>query len=158
MRKRNKILKIAEKHGWDTVSEYLDSPLADDKEDAANMRTAIARASRKRSYPKPYDRAGKSPNEGGKFFSGGSSKFDSKSFFRRISQFIGIKGNTGQFQNNITAKCFYCNQADHFARFCPLKEPHRRPSVPQRNSQRHNDVSPMKRQDQHDEVEYSFLN
>ncbi|CAC5392799.1 unnamed protein product [Mytilus coruscus] len=30
LRKRNKILKIGDKHGWDTVNEYLDSPLADD--------------------------------------------------------------------------------------------------------------------------------
>jgi hypothetical protein len=28
--KRNKILKIADKYGWDTVKEYLDSPLAGD--------------------------------------------------------------------------------------------------------------------------------
>ena len=82
MRKRNKILKIEDKHGWDTVSEYLDSPLVDDKDDAANLSTAIVRASRDRSYPKPYHRAGKSPNGGGKFVSGGSSKFDGKSFFR----------------------------------------------------------------------------
>jgi hypothetical protein len=42
LRKRNKILNIADKHGWDTVQEYLDSPLADDKDDAANLHTAIA--------------------------------------------------------------------------------------------------------------------
>jgi hypothetical protein len=46
LRKRNRILKIADKHGWGTVQEYLDSPLADDKDDAANLRTAIARAAR----------------------------------------------------------------------------------------------------------------
>lgn len=40
LRKRNKILEIANKHGWYTVQEYL----ADDKDDAANIRTAIARA------------------------------------------------------------------------------------------------------------------
>ncbi|XP_063404348.1 uncharacterized protein LOC134687819 [Mytilus trossulus] len=47
LRKRNKIVKIADKHGWDTVNEYLDSTLADDKDDAANLRSAIASASRK---------------------------------------------------------------------------------------------------------------
>ncbi|CAG2190846.1 unnamed protein product [Mytilus edulis] len=47
IRKRNKILKIADKHGWDTVKEYLDSPLADNKEDANDLRAAISRASRK---------------------------------------------------------------------------------------------------------------
>ena len=41
LKKRNKILKIADKHGWDTVREYLDSPLADNKEDASDLRAAI---------------------------------------------------------------------------------------------------------------------
>jgi hypothetical protein len=34
----------------------LDSPLADDKEDASDLRAAISRANRKRSTPKPYNR------------------------------------------------------------------------------------------------------
>jgi hypothetical protein len=32
LRQRNKILKIADRHGWDTVNEYLDDPLADNNE------------------------------------------------------------------------------------------------------------------------------
>ena len=51
LRKRNKILKIADRHGWDTVKDYLDSPSADDKEDASDLRGAISRANRKRSTP-----------------------------------------------------------------------------------------------------------
>ncbi|CAG2251224.1 unnamed protein product [Mytilus edulis] len=43
LRKRNKILKIADKHGWDTVKEYLDSPLAENKEDASDLRAVIGR-------------------------------------------------------------------------------------------------------------------
>ena len=54
LRKRNTILKIADKHGWDTVQEYLDSPLDDDKDDAVNLRTAITRATTK-CRSKPYD-------------------------------------------------------------------------------------------------------
>jgi hypothetical protein len=53
LRKGNTILKIAVRHGWDTVKEYLNSSLADDKEDAGNLRAAISRANRKRSTPKP---------------------------------------------------------------------------------------------------------
>jgi hypothetical protein len=44
LRKRNRILKIADKHGWGTVQEYLDSPLADDKDDAANFASLSARS------------------------------------------------------------------------------------------------------------------
>jgi hypothetical protein len=40
-------LKIADRHGWDTVREYSDDPLADDEEDAVKLRGAISRANRK---------------------------------------------------------------------------------------------------------------
>jgi hypothetical protein len=42
------VLKIADRHGWDTVNEYLDDPLADNSEDASKLREAIVRAGRKR--------------------------------------------------------------------------------------------------------------
>ena len=77
-RKRNKILKIADRHGWDTVKEYLDSPLADDKEGASDLRAAISRANRKRSTPKPYNRA---DNQYGSVNRGsGGAKFNPRSF------------------------------------------------------------------------------
>ncbi|CAG2231323.1 unnamed protein product [Mytilus edulis] len=113
LRKRNKIVKIADKHGWDTVNEYLDSPLADDKDDAANLRSAIASASRKRKSSKPYDRPSNKPTESG-------NKFNAKNFFRGISQNSGFGENAGQSQNR-SGKCFYCNQQGHFARYCPFK-------------------------------------
>jgi hypothetical protein len=79
LRKRNKILKIADRHGWDMVKEYLDSPLADDKEDASDLRAIISRANRKRSMPKPYN----SPdNQYGSVNRGsGSAKFNPRSIF-----------------------------------------------------------------------------
>jgi hypothetical protein len=52
--KRNKLLKIADRHGWDTVHEYSDDPLADDEEDAVKLWGAISRANRARKS-KPYD-------------------------------------------------------------------------------------------------------
>jgi hypothetical protein len=48
LRHRNKILCIADKHGWDTVKEYTDSDLADNAEDATKLRGAIFRAAKKR--------------------------------------------------------------------------------------------------------------
>ena len=51
---RNKILKIADSHGWDTVREYSADPLADNNEDASKLRSAINRARYARKF-KPYD-------------------------------------------------------------------------------------------------------
>ncbi|CAC5412157.1 unnamed protein product [Mytilus coruscus] len=53
IRKRNKILKIADKRGWDTVKEYLDCPLVENKVDASNLRAAISRAARKSRTTNP---------------------------------------------------------------------------------------------------------
>jgi len=85
-RKRNTILKIADKHGWDTVQEYLDSPLADDKDDAASLRTAIARATTK-CRSKLYDMPAERANILDKLASRGGAKLNARNFVRGFSQF-----------------------------------------------------------------------
>jgi hypothetical protein len=71
---RNKLIKIADRHGWDTIREYTLHPLADDNEDASKLRTAITRASRKRNVSKPYDRKSPTqPNQGYGGFAGRQS-------------------------------------------------------------------------------------
>lgn len=47
IRQRNKILRIADKHGWGTVKDYVDSDIADNSEDAARLRTFYHFKSRK---------------------------------------------------------------------------------------------------------------
>lgn len=62
LRQRNKILKIADRHGWDTVNEYLDDPLADNNDDTIKLRGAVNRDVRKRNYRgKPYSYTGQAP-------------------------------------------------------------------------------------------------
>ena len=54
--KRNIILKIADRHGWDTVNEYLDVPFADNNDDAIKLRNAVNKAKHKRYYRyRPYN-------------------------------------------------------------------------------------------------------
>lgn len=78
---RDKILKIADRHGWDTVKEYLDDPLADSVEDASTLRTAVTRTSRRRNQSKSYARGS---DRGG---------FNAKSCFRGFGQRSGQQRN-----------------------------------------------------------------
>lgn len=112
----NKILKIADRHGWDTVHEYLDDPLADGTEDAAKLRYAMGRATRKRAYrSRPYDRrrGGFAPSN---FFRGFSQSYSSTDKFSTGTSKVGPTGS--QFPRE-RAGCFYCRQVGHMVRECP---------------------------------------
>ncbi|CAG2244694.1 unnamed protein product [Mytilus edulis] len=114
LNQRNKILKIADRHGWDTVHEYLDDPLADSVEDASKLRTAVFRANRKRTANKPYSRGG------------GRGGFNAREFFRGFSKESGPRNDNYSQQNNSQQQyndglCFYCKRPGHTARFCPFK-------------------------------------
>ncbi|CAG2217240.1 unnamed protein product [Mytilus edulis] len=109
-----KILKIADRHGCDTVHEYLDDPLADSVEDASKLRTAVFRANRKRTANKPYSRGG------------GRGGFNAREFFRGFSKESGPRNDNYSQQNNSQQQyndglCFYCKRPGHTARFCPFK-------------------------------------
>ncbi|XP_062614109.1 uncharacterized protein LOC134275831 [Saccostrea cucullata] len=116
LQQRNKILKIADRHGWDTVHEYLDDPLADNTEDATKLRYAVGRAARKRSFrAKPYERRRGSfaPSD---FFRGFNQSYNSSEKFNTGASRVG---NTGfQFQRD-RGGCFYCRQVGHMVRDCP---------------------------------------
>ena len=114
LNQRNKVLKIADRHGWDTVHEYMDDRQADSVEDAAKLRSAIIRASRKRTASKPYSRGS------------GRGGFNARAFFRGFGQSYGQRhedfsaqsNNTRQFNDGL---CFYCKRPGHIARSCPYK-------------------------------------
>ena len=52
LKERNRILKIADTHGWDTVSQYISNPLAPDEQDDKKLRRAIKMASQAREKSK----------------------------------------------------------------------------------------------------------
>ncbi|VDH91758.1 Hypothetical predicted protein [Mytilus galloprovincialis] len=91
LNQRNKILKIADRHGWDTVHEYLDDPLADSVEDASKLRTAVFRANRKRTANKPYSRGG------------GRGGFNAREFFRGFSKESGPRNDNYSQQKQLPA-------------------------------------------------------
>ncbi|XP_062600575.1 uncharacterized protein LOC134262208 [Saccostrea cucullata] len=127
---RNKILRIADKHGWDTVKEYTDSDLADNPEDASKLRAAISRAAAKKRRYLPYSKEPQSTkpgifdgltprqlfrgNAGFQQYTGYNQKYNNRanpSYFRPNYQVPG---------NNVI--CLYCQLPGHFAKFCPYTD------------------------------------
>ena len=90
---RNKILKIADRHGWDTVNEYLDDPLADNNDDAIKLRYAVNRATRKRNYRyRPYERRR-------------AGMFSPSAFFRGFGRAVGAPGSATGFSSQAKSSC-----------------------------------------------------
>ncbi|XP_076084877.1 uncharacterized protein LOC143055598 [Mytilus galloprovincialis] len=75
---RNKTVKIGNKHGWDTVSEYEGNPLADNSDDERRLRQAETRAVRKRKPVAPKDTSKKFATD--KLFRGFSETPEARSY------------------------------------------------------------------------------
>ena len=119
LNQRNIILKKADRHGWDTVHEYLDDPLADYNEDASKLRSAVFRASRKRTSNKPYSRGT------------GRGNFNPRALFRGFGQGYGQQRSDhyDDFSSQQSTQraindglCLYCKRPNHTARFCTFKQ------------------------------------
>ncbi|CAC5364864.1 unnamed protein product [Mytilus coruscus] len=138
----NKLLKIADKHGWETVREYTDSDIAENAEDATKMRAAAARAATKKQRQSqiPYTRnqTNYAQRKHGAFdgmstrqlflgFQAGSSLRQPFNADPR-AQFNGFKPNFGQGNNVV---CFYCNLPSTVL----IQPSFREDSLPQQHSQ-----------------------
>jgi hypothetical protein len=120
---RNKLLRIADKHGWATVKEYVDSDIADNSEDASKLHSAISRAAAKNRPCTPYD---KNPNFGEM---GAHDGLSATQFFRGANEFQskrqGYALRTSYMYPkpfNTPPECFYCQLPGHVARFCPFSD------------------------------------
>lgn len=110
IQQRNKLIKIADRHGWDTVREYTLHPLADNDEDVAKIRSAIARASRKRWSAKPYERRSPPISTATGTGRGQNQPFRSKQ---------GVNNDNNNNLYFVRGSCFICHLPGHFAKHCP---------------------------------------
>ncbi|XP_060555913.1 uncharacterized protein LOC132716623 [Ruditapes philippinarum] len=133
---RNKLLKIADKHGWLTVKEYDASPLADNDDDATKLRGAITRATQARRYS-PYAQSGSRQQRqfsSEQPFQPPTYKQQSFRWFTPGNATVmprGYVGGSSQQQRFPLGSCFICHLGGHYAKACPYVQ---RSTVPPRFS------------------------
>lgn len=122
---RNKLVKIADKHGWDTVNQYVTDPLAKDDADDKRLRKAIKDAEKSREKAKKEKEAkSRRTSRARAFSSGASSAFSSTRLgpppaTSTDSSRIVIAATDKKFSQ---AKCYRCGKPGHFSRDCLMNE------------------------------------
>ncbi|CAG2195729.1 unnamed protein product [Mytilus edulis] len=139
LKERNKLLRIADKYGWDVVDEYIDDPITEGTDDATKLRQADYRAKAKRrnkvsTRPAPYIPEPESllvpQDEPFRKTSSASTREVSRNYKYPAAQ--GSQTRTGP-RNGIynqneyftssqpTDRCYYCNGEGHWAYHCPKR-------------------------------------
>ncbi|XP_062613052.1 uncharacterized protein LOC134274832 [Saccostrea cucullata] len=112
---QKKVIRIADKYGWDVAKEYKDDPITESTEESQRLRQAEARAKRKRFDKRNYNNP----------FRTDSSKFFQQRFTPYTRQFSSY-GNFGGSQPSPYRiqpdQCLYCNGFGHWSVNCPLKK------------------------------------
>ncbi|CAG2221033.1 unnamed protein product [Mytilus edulis] len=131
LEERNKVIRIADKYGWDVVEEYMDDPLTDNSEDATKLRQAESRAKAKRrdkacdkQRTSPYSRSNEFGNDKGNsdlFRRPGTSHPEDSFKGRSSNNSQNVYSQSEYYGGKKSDKCFYCNAEGHFAYQCPKK-------------------------------------
>lgn len=116
MKEQKKVIRIADKYGWDVAKEFKDDPITENSEESQRLRQAEARAKRKR-----FDKKGLSnPFRG-----------DSKFVQPRYAPYPRFQFNSAGWINGGSQsgsyriqpdQCLYCNGFGHWSINCPLKK------------------------------------
>jgi hypothetical protein len=114
IKEQKKVLRIADKYGWDVAREFKDDPITENSEESSRLRQAEARAKRKRSD--------KNNN-----FRGYNKAFQQQRYSPYGPNFKqGADFNSGTFQPRPYRvqpdQCLYCNGFGHWSVNCPLKK------------------------------------
>ncbi|CAG2214892.1 unnamed protein product [Mytilus edulis] len=133
LKERNKLLRIADKYGWDVVDEYIDDPITEGTDDATKLRQADYRAKAKRrdkvrTRPAPYIPEPESPqvpqDEPFRKTSSASTREVSRNYKypaaqgsqTRTGPRTGIYNQNEYFTSSPpTDRCYYCNGEGHWA-------------------------------------------
>lgn len=113
--KRQKIIKIADNHGWDTVQAYISDDLASDSEDDKRLSKAVRSAEFKR---RERDRKrGRSNNRGRGNFR--SSNYTASHYSGAVIK-PQFQGSTVRV-NRSYQSCWACGQIGHLQYQCPQR-------------------------------------
>ena len=130
LNERNKILRIADKYGWDVVDEYVNDSITDNTDDATKLRQAEFRAKAKRREKSrgryaPYQSQPPQTDQADLFRrpSYSSRKETSKpKSAQRPSTGRQIYSQYDYYSNQRSDdKCYYCNKEGHWAYQCPRR-------------------------------------
>ena len=134
IKERNKVLRIADKYGWDTAEEYVDDPITDGADDATKLRQAEYRAKMKRKDKlrdrfNPYNNASSALRQNqlfrdvGASYSNQASKSTAYSNYGppRVYSQSDYYASGGGAQKSGSSRCYYCNEEGHWAYYCPRR-------------------------------------